>query len=96
MTPAEEFAKLNEVHWHQGNMYLNRRFGCSECGSNEPNPTYSDAKSILEVCMKWKDYKKFIKKVGGSGMWSWVRTEYILNPDKLLAEAITFRKENKP
>jgi hypothetical protein len=74
MTKAEQFAKLNGVEWY-----------CY----------YSDAKSILEVIDKRPDGKLFYAKLMYSGDNveaidddGYIDRDYILNPDKLLDEAI--------
>lgn len=73
MTKAEKFAKLNGIHWHEELPYdrdNKYRYQCS-CGGGDynqenfneyyrgTNPLFLDAKSILEVMNKRKDYKKF-------------------------------------
>jgi len=105
MTPAEEFAKLNNL-WHE--VIESHDFGyegytkCS-CGRKDChkfNPIFSDAKSILEVMMKRKDWNLFSTCIGsawydGCGYTNKIEIGYILNPDKLLTAAIEWCREHK-
>ena len=66
------------------------------------HPTFTDAKSILEVMMKHKKWNMFCRIIGTvefeevNNEWAnEICLYYILNPDKLLDEAIKFCKENK-
>ena len=69
MTPAEEFAKLNNIHWHEyvavGNRPAYKGGWKCECGdaiqcspliSTGRNPTFSHPEEILEVMMKREDW----------------------------------------
>ena len=64
------------------------------------HPTFTDAKSILEVMKLRKDYRGFVRVIGddfgkqGRISEFFIEDYYILNPDKLLDEAIKFCKEN--
>jgi hypothetical protein len=122
MTPAEEFARLNKIHWHErveipehekDGIKYTKHWTCS-CRKDllyfsnlgvhieQSNPTFLDAKSILEVMMKRDDKEQFLAWIGmyGQGGFEcpeaseWIE-EYILNQDnKLLTEAIEWcRKE---
>lgn len=51
---------------------------------------FTDAKSILEVMITRKDWMEFV----GCKLYNrWILFDYILNPDRLLDEAIKFCKE---
>jgi hypothetical protein len=71
MTPAEEFAKLNNIHWHdvrwenpKGEMFSgNYRCSCGLLSTDKDlyaNSTFSHPEEILEVMMKREDYGKFL------------------------------------
>ena len=51
MTKAEQFAKLNGIEWNTTD-------------PSHINPFFTDAKSILEVMMKRKDWDEFLKIIG--------------------------------
>lgn len=108
MIKAEQFCKLNGVCWHD---YTGEdEFECRICHESlfltKDNPTFTDAKSILEVMMKrddwyvenWKEPQGFLWKIGtrdiGTGP-IMIYLNYILDPDKLLDEAIRFCEKNK-
>ena len=80
MTNAEKFAKLNGIDSiKDGEGYY---------------PDFEDAKSILEVMKKRIDWSNFVKSYGSWGEVDTFSIYYILNPDKLLDEAIKFCEEN--
>lgn len=87
MTNAEKFARLNGIESiKDGEVYY---------------PDFEDAKSILEVMMKREDWIFFREKIGtwdcygGNNVWqSRINLDYILNPDKLLDEAISWCEKN--
>ena len=107
MTNAEKFAKLNGIHWHEWRIagtYDGDIFYYCKCGQqsgHELEITFSDAKSILEVMKLRKDYRGFVRVIGddfgkqGRISEFFIEDYYILNPDKLLDEAIKFCEENK-
>lgn len=69
---CREFAELNNIHWHEvwsqkattfeGEPVTLKGVTCVICGKEEQNLTFSDAKSILEVMMKRKDWDTFACK----------------------------------
>lgn len=116
MTNAEKFAKLNGIEWHwwkkdENNYYYctcspKKRYNISDprLGYNSNpvhnHPTFTDAKSILEVMMKREDWRMFCRTIGTV----WHSEEdyeddiciyYILNPDKLLKEAVKWCDEHR-
>lgn len=111
MTKAEQFCKLNGIHWHKWKITGTHDEGvyyyckCGQASEFEPETPFSDAKSILEVMMKRNDYSNFLCKVGAiipidNGIEiiryiEYLDIFYILNPDKLLDEAILFLEEVK-
>lgn len=103
MTKAEQFCKLNGIEWYEDKT-TKEKCKCGEVTflSNpaDRNPTFTDAKSILEVMMKMikrKDCIDFIEKRVGTriGLIPYIHLHFILNPDKLLDEAIKFCEEHK-
>lgn len=95
MTRAEQFCKLNGIE-------PTYKFLIG-LPSEEIYSTFTDAKNILEVMMKRNDYNNFLCKVGAiipidNGIEiiryiEYLDIFYILNPDKLLDEAILFCEE---
>lgn len=81
MTNAEKFCKLNGIEWNAREGHFNDFVG---------NPKFTDAKSILEVMMKREDWLNFAGSIGGYNPSRSVKIDlyYILNPDKLLDEAV--------
>ena len=93
MTKAEQFCKLNGIEF---SIKINS-FECPYCGSE----SFTDAKSILEAMNKREDFGFFLPKVAivatnnCSGVAEvFIHISYILNPEKLLDEAIKFCSEN--
>jgi hypothetical protein len=108
MTQREQFAKLNGIKWHRMSVTDGARScSCGVSGNLETifqhacNPTFSDAKSILEVMKARNDYRGFVRAVGDdfgkSGRISefFIEDYYILNPDKLLTEAINWCEQHQ-
>jgi hypothetical protein len=116
MEQAKKFCALNGIEWHEItnlNVPIFDYLICT-CGEklftfevtphcNHFNPTFTDAKSIIEVMEKRDDFMDFVnsyavglaycdrqgKYLGGS-----IYIEFILNPDELLGKAIMFCQEN--
>lgn len=92
-TKAERFAKLNGIEWNEGKT---KKEKCS-CGEvtflsnpTDQNPTFTDAKSILEVMEnRLEDPWKFIEWISGK-VTSLGWTYWVKNPDKLLDEAVSW------
>ena len=118
MTLAERFAKMNGIEWHdlthlQGyeytcecgvayNVFDPRCIDLTIAQHNKNNPTFSDAKSILEVMQKRDDFGDFlIQKVGklhlaeSDKLYAYVEIYYVYNPDKLLTEAIKWCEQHQ-
>jgi hypothetical protein len=83
MTKAEQFARLNGVKPQRGNYYGG--------AFHDRYPLYQDAKSVLEVMMKRDDWEDFILNYDRYEIW----LQFILNPDKLLDEAIKWCEVKK-
>jgi hypothetical protein len=92
MTKAERFAKLNGIE-KLCNLERCPRVEnkCDVC-TLPVKFRFTDAKSILEVMMKREDWDSFLSWIDwypqdGQDDDQWIK-DYILNPDKLLDEAI--------
>jgi hypothetical protein len=98
MNKSEKFARLNGIEWQEGYTIWPSEDKANSQGFyprthvKGNNPTFTDAKSILEVMMKREDWNKFYKD---KLVWSYaaIQIDYILNPDKLLEEAIKWCEE---
>lgn len=94
-----EFAELNGIHLHDTYWYDGPRdfkeFKCRICGKttdkyNLDDPTFPDAKSILEVMMKRDDWFVFASCLCAERI-----LLYIFRPDKLLTDALEWCREHK-
>ncbi len=110
VTNAEKFAKLNGIEWHEYEwVYIDEslrrgHYLCEGCGHEtmdfqKENPTFTDAKSIIEVMMKREDWDLFSTRIGnawyaGNGYTNKIDIYYVQNADKLLDEAIKWCEEN--
>jgi hypothetical protein len=87
---CKEFTEFNGGHWHE--------IAFPECGIN--NPTYPDAKSILEVMDTRDDGEIFYANLIYSGNIEandddgYIPRFYILDSDKLLIAAWNWCREN--
>lgn len=99
VSKAEQFAKLNNIHRHEFEFISDQSgYKCGVCGEKTKYaydyPRFSDAKSILEIMQKRDDFGVFICQVGKiklngeAEVNAYLEIYYILNPDKLLDEAI--------
>ena len=106
MTLAERFARSNGIHWHRGSIYQaedgSRRFGCAECGSVLPNPTFSHPEEVLEVMMGRSDWFDFLPEIGSyvddkymGKVNQEIYVEYIIEKDKLLYVAVEWCDRHK-
>lgn len=88
MTKAERFARLNGIEWSK----LQINTDGLNCHRLQPNnPTYADAKSILEVLMDRDDWEEFVPSIGTFvGGIAHIHIYYIRHPDKLLEEAVKY------
>jgi len=98
MTNSEKFAKLNGIQWHEPNKRMIDE--CIACGLSckvcrDQNPTFTDAKSILEIMMKRKDFYLFLRRLSDIhfGYTNNINIDYIINPDKLLDASIEWCEE---
>ena len=108
MTPSEEFAKLNNIHWHDfGETKCGEHsiqfLHCRKCNGYLPNPTFSHPEEILEVMMKREDYELFMAKLSycftapNVDAMDWdgvIDVDYVLHSDKLLVAAIEWCKQH--
>jgi hypothetical protein len=92
MTPAQRFAELNNIHWQKDYTIwpsedkMDTRGFYPRTHVKGNNPTFQDAKSILEVMKLREDWNNFLINMG-----RWVghiHIDLIFNPDKLLEVCI--------
>ena len=107
---CRELTELNGGCWHEflSAHDMGNRCSCRcICGNLDEhikanNPSYPDAKSILEVMMKRGDCDLFIEILSDKcRFWGWVPetfltrfiSKYIINFENLLTEAVEWSKE---
>ena len=97
---AEKFARLNGICIGGKINSDGICLSCGECIESHKIPTFHDAKSILEEIMKRKGFYRWVAALNGLSLDednhlinNAIAVEYILNPDKLLDEAIKWCKK---
>jgi len=101
MTKQEKFAKLNGIEWQESYTIWPSEDKANSQGFyprthvKGNNPSFTDAKSILEVMGRRDDWYKFVDQLAFNSndfLYKFIEF-YIFNPDRLLEIAIKWCEE---